>query len=115
MPEHPREITWRPKPLNRVLETIVMCAVFVGIAIDSTRQGNLLAEGVAFLFIGVAGLWLFAWRPRLTLTAEAVTVVNPLRTYRLPLSDITEVFSGSPGSSCTVPVASRSPLGRCRR
>jgi hypothetical protein len=38
-------MTWRPKPLNRALATIVICAVFSGIAIDSTRQGNPLVDG----------------------------------------------------------------------
>lgn len=45
-----------------------------------------LAVALVFMFLPALGVWLFAFRPRLVLTHEAVTVVNPLRTIAIPVA-----------------------------
>lgn len=78
---------------------MIIPGVFTGIAIDAvlvqrTEPFWFMALVVA---VSAAGVWLFAFRPRLTLDGTKVLIRNPLRLIRFDLDQVLTVEPGYSG------------------
>jgi hypothetical protein len=80
-----------------VLDALLFVAIGAGLVSGHMNGGHLpdRAVGVVFLLAAVGGSWLFAFRPRLLLTDEQLVVINPLRSWRIPLEQIGSVGTAS--------------------
>jgi hypothetical protein len=91
--------TWRVTRVGIIggaLMTVLLLAIGAFLAAVGARTEDRLG-GVAFALLAPVGFWLFALRPYVELTPVALVVQNPIRRWRLPLSDIRSVEGGYSG------------------
>lgn len=82
-------VTWRVSLWVRVLLPLLgVLLVWLGLTDPDP------AFGLALALAGPLGIWLFGFRPRVTLDSTELTVVNPLGTRRLIVHEITEAVPG---------------------
>jgi hypothetical protein len=89
-------MVWRVTVAGRVgtaMVGVLSAAVGVTVALGSTASGPAEVAGAAvfgavFVIVGIVAPSLYAFRPRVCLDHGAVTVVNPLRTWVLPLDQV---------------------------
>ena len=83
---------WRASALGLWCARLALVAVTVGaivtfgFAVGTESAGNGIL--CVFLLLVAAGLWRCGLYPRVVLTPTELTIQNPLRTHRVPLSQI---------------------------
>lgn len=96
---YPQTSTWRVRRSNRIAAAVFLPGVFSGVAIDAVllQRTEPYWIGALLIAVGLAGVWLFAFRPRLTLDGTEVLVRNPLRAVRFDLGEVLAVEPGYSG------------------
>ena len=86
------DLTYRPR--SRYVSMIASCVVIAGLtAARGFEDGPTAVLRALPLALGFLGLlaWLLFWHPRVDVTDEGVTLVNPLRTIRVPWAALINV------------------------
>ncbi|SNC71381.1 PH domain-containing protein [Kytococcus aerolatus] len=76
----------------RILAVVswLLAAVFLGLALTTDPISGVT---IALALAGAALAWVLIWRPKVVLDPDALTVVNPVRTVRVPWQRVRRVGS----------------------
>lgn len=95
-------VTWRTNPIIRIVGGLLAaftCVPTAGAVVDLVHSGFGIGWFLALIEFPLAAVWLWRGfvRSSITLTRQELLIRNPIRTYRVPLTDVTSATAGYSG------------------